>query len=337
MQSTRSIWRALNGPSEPLDGNVARRAPPGLPHVESWFAKLVDPESSRALWIKCTVLARDRGDSVAEAWAISFAQDRGPIAAKETQPIAAARFGAIGLDVRACRLKMEPGRISGNVERDGHNIEIDLKFTPGASPLELLPMRAMYSERFPATKLLSPHPDSRFSGHYTVDGVRVEVHDWRGMQGHNWGRRHTPRYAWAHVNQWERGEELLLEGCTAQPVSALPAITLLCVASRGVRYRFTSLRSILSARGTIGARSWNFSASSDQAEVEGELCADAREFAGLLYENPSGAPLFCLNSKLAQGRLRFTVRGRPSIELQTRAAALELGTMDPQHGVQMIA
>ncbi len=337
MQTPRSVWPALDARDEPFDGNLARLPSAGRPHVESWFAKLVDPQSSRALWLKCTVLARDRGEAVAEAWAISFVRDSAPIAAKETQPIAAARFGASGLDVQASRLKMEPGRISGKVDRNGHNIEIDLAFTPGAPALELFPLRALYSERFPASKAVSPHPDSRFNGHYAVDGVRVEVRDWRGMQGHNWGRRHTPRYAWAHINQWGCGEELLFEGLTAQPISALPSVTVLCVASRGVRYRFNSLRSILSARGTIGARSWKFSAASELAGVEGELSADTREFAGLLYENPSGAPLFCLNSKLAQGRLRFTVRGRPPIELQTRAAALELGTMDPHHGVQMLA
>ncbi len=54
----------------PLDGNATHFRAPGQPHVESWFAKLVEPRGDRALWLKCTVLARDRAAAVAEAWAI---------------------------------------------------------------------------------------------------------------------------------------------------------------------------------------------------------------------------------------------------------------------------
>ncbi len=112
---------------------------------------------------------------------------------------------------------------------------------------------------------------------------------------------------------------------------------MLQVAWRGVRYRFDGPRSVLGAHGVLGARSWRFRAESAQARVEGELSAGTGELAGLLYENPSGPPLYCLNSKLAQGRLRFEVRGRPPIEAFTRAAALELATQDAGHGVRMLA
>ena len=44
---------------------------------------------------------------------------------------------------------------------------------------------------------------------------------------------------------------------------------------------------------------------------------------------------YCLNSKLAHGRVRIEVAGREPIDLTTRCAALELGTKDADHGVQM--
>jgi hypothetical protein len=46
---------------------------------------------------------------------------------------------------------------------------------------------------------------------------------------------------------------------------------------------------------------------------------------------------YCLNSKIARGHVRLEVAGRPTIEATTRAAALEIGTRDPDHGVKMLA
>jgi hypothetical protein len=59
--------------------------------------------------------------------------------------------------------------------------------------------------------------------------------------------------------------------------------------------------------------------------------------AGLHYANPDGAMTYCLNSKLARARIQFEARGRPPLFLSSRAAALEIGTRDAEHGVRMLA
>jgi hypothetical protein len=46
---------------------------------------------------------------------------------------------------------------------------------------------------------------------------------------------------------------------------------------------------------------------------------------------------YCLNSKIARGRLRIELPGKPALELRTDSAALEIGTKDPNHGVRMLA
>jgi hypothetical protein len=46
---------------------------------------------------------------------------------------------------------------------------------------------------------------------------------------------------------------------------------------------------------------------------------------------------YCLNSKIARARIRLSVSGRAPFEATSRAAALEIGTHDPKHGVAMIA
>jgi len=46
---------------------------------------------------------------------------------------------------------------------------------------------------------------------------------------------------------------------------------------------------------------------------------------------------YCLNSKIARGSLRLEVAGRPALEAHSDAAALEIATRNPDHGVKMFA
>ena len=48
----------------------------------------------------------------------------------------------------------------------------------------------------PRTKFLSPYPSARFDGRLTIDGEEVELAQWPGMIGHNWGAEHAERWVW---------------------------------------------------------------------------------------------------------------------------------------------
>lgn len=303
-------------------------------HVESWFLKLNDPGGRRALWLKATILVKRGGaPRVAEAWAIAFDREGKHVAFKETVPFAQASFAERDLDLTVAGLRLTRGRVSGNVGK----ISFDLRFTTDDVPLVPFPAERLYETRLPSSKLVSPHPDARFTGSYRVGDESVEVHGWHGMQGHNWGTKHAELYAWAHCNAWEGEPDLVLEGVTARvkvgPLLA-PAATLINVRHRGVAYDFDAL---VRASGTIELRRWTFSATNAHAKVTGELWADAKDFVGLAYENPDGATTFCLNSKIARGSMRLSPKGRPDVVAMTRAAALEVGTKDPAHGVEMLA
>lgn len=339
--------------------NAVRCRPGGHKgHVESYFLKLNDPEGRRALWLKATILIRAGGTPrVAEAWAIAFDREGRHVAAKQSvglQPqfirahgddrVTAraldAQFGAHGLDIRVADLHLEPGRVWGSVASGDHRIAFDLKFSMEAPPLIPFPTERMYESPLPSSKLVSPHPNARFNGTYSIDGRTIEVDGWRGMQGHNWGTQHAELYAWAHVNQWEGDPDLVLEGVTARvkagPMLA-PPLTLVCVRYRGVRYDFNGPRSLLGARGTIDPRRWTFTAKTALATISGELWAETDDFVGLVYENPNGEITHCLNSKIARGRVRLSIHGRPDVEAITRAAALEIGTKDLSHGIEILA
>jgi hypothetical protein len=236
---------------------------------------------------------------------------------------------------------LSPGRVAGSVGEGDDRISFDLAFTMSSPPLVPFPSERMYETKLPSSKLVSPHPDSRFTGMYTCKGETVQVNSWRGMEGHNWGARHAELYAWCHVNQWEGDEDLMFEGLTARvkvgPLLA-PPLTLLCVWHHGVRYELNGPVTLARGRGHIDdLRRWRFHAKNDLAEISGELYAETEDFVGLSYENPDGAITYCLNSKIARGRLRLSVKGRPDVDVITKCAALEIGTKNAKHGVKMLA
>lgn len=339
----------------------ARRAD----HVESYFLKLNEKGGDRAVWLKATIFASALEPSrpVAEGWAIAFDR-RGSsprhVAVKHSLPFDLASFSArelavdwsiqpaappLGAPVSAAPparspdfLSLRDGATRGSISLREHRVRWDLRFTGDESPLAPLPFQAMYGASFPSAKLVSPYPDLRFDGEVDVDGEAWAIEGWRGMQGHNWGRRHADLYAWSHANVWEEADDFVLEGFSASvrvgPVRT-PLMTLICARHRGVRYEWNAPLDIARARGEVTPRRWSFSATGNAGSIEGSLEADADDMVGLYYPNPHGPMTYCLNTKLARARVRFEARGRPPLSLTSRAAALEIGTRDEGHGIRM--
>ena len=117
----------------------------------------------------------------------------------------------------------------------------------------------------------------------------------------------------------------------------LPTLTLACLRLRGVRYDWNLPLDLARNAGRIGRRSFQFSCESAIGRIDGDFTGSTEDFVGLLYENPSGRPCHCLNSKLARGVLEVRLAGRLPLVLRTREAALELGTTDQAHGIRMLA
>ena len=97
------------------------------------------------------------------------------------------------------------------------------------------------------------HPLARFDGScWSSTTSAVDVDDWTGSVNHNWGRRHTPAYAFGQVCGFDDAPESSLEIVTAHaavgPVS-LPAATLFVFRHDG---REVAVRSVLATRHTRG-------------------------------------------------------------------------------------
>ncbi|MCA9522082.1 MAG: hypothetical protein KC609_13970, partial [Myxococcales bacterium] len=211
-------------------------------HYESFFLKANDPQSRRALWLKFTILSPvDQPDhAVSEVWAIAFDGDRDHhVAVKRRQPVERSKLGFNRFALQMADCELAPARTKGSIERGAHRVEWDLTFlTEQQESLHPFPFERMYEMGFPKAKLKTPYPDSRFNGRVRVDGEEWTLEYWKGMQGHNWGVRHTDHYLWLHCNAFDGLDDTYLEGASAKlklgPVHT-PYLTFFCLVHRGKR------------------------------------------------------------------------------------------------------
>lgn len=338
-------------PTEPAlrDNFVRFREGDASGHVESFFLKANAPEEPLAFWVKYTIFSpagRPR-DAVAETWAIFFDKRTGAhVAAKETFPIAEADLGRDRFRFVTPRARLEPNLARGKVRSAEHDLEWELAFTDGAEPFHLLPTDLLYEiDPIPRSKPVTPHPDSRFSGTFRVDGRDVTVRDWPGCQGHNWGRGHSYR-VWTHVNAFRGEEGAFFEGATAQvrlgPFRT-PNLTLVFLRYRGRDYDFRGVRHWLNGSVEVAPQRWSFVAESGEARLRGVFSCERRDMVGLVYQDPDGRKNHCLNSKVATARLELALRaGRgfepiATLEAPERAALEVLIAEDERidHGVRI--
>ena len=306
------------------------------PYYESRFIRANDPDRAQALWMRSTLLLPTAGAPVADSWVMVFDPDgAGNRALKVPHPIDqsdfrddtwTARIGATSIDDRSAR---------GAVTGEGRSARWDLRITPGdEAPVKLLTDRG-YKAKFPTAKTMVRHPLARFDGSVELDDVGLQVAGWTGSVNHNWGRRHTPAYAFGQVCGFDGSPDSSLEIVTAHaavgPIS-LPAATLLVLRHDG---REVAVRSVLATRHTHGQYrpfTWSFGARVSDVTVDGEITAHERDVIGLTYTDTDGESKYCYNSALATCRITLSVKGSTATELvATRRAMFEVLT-DTRHG-----
>ncbi len=186
-------------------------------HYESWFLRANHPSRAQAFWLRYTIFAPEGQpqDAQGELWAIHFDGEGGRIrAAKSELPLANCAFAARGLDLRIGTAWMQPGTAQGEIAQP-HRIAWKLHWQGGGAPLLFLPPQ-YYAGGFPKAKAVTPRPLVRFGGELAVDGERLVIDDWLGSENHNWGRRHTDRYAWGQVAGFDDAPQAFLEAATVQ-------------------------------------------------------------------------------------------------------------------------
>lgn len=239
------------------------------PLYESHYLKANSPDGARAFWVKHTLTVSRDGSRRLQLWCVRYVRGEAPEVWAEERAWDTLALGD-GPRIEADGVAFGPSAARGP--------RWDLRIA-GGTPLVHLP-RALYGAWFPSAKILTPAAGARFDG--TVGDWPVE--GWVGLRGHNWGKRHTHRYAWLAVSDGDAP----LEGFVAQPRPGWPTFGVLA----GERRRF----------GLATFRD-------DRFEVGGVVAtAPPESFATLEYLSPEGGTTLCRCSKFAEvwvdGRLR---------------------------------
>jgi hypothetical protein len=303
-------------------------------HYESFYLRGNHPRRPLAFWLRYTIFSPDGRPDLAlgELWAVVFDGETGEhTTAKVEVPLAECVFSTSSFDVRVAGAVLDGAGLRGRAGEIGW----DLRYGGSEPPLYLLPAR-LYHGGFPKAKSLVSLPLARFSGELTVAGRTIVVDGWNGSQNHNWGSRHTDRYAFGQVAGFDNAPESFLEVATARNrIGPLwtPAVTPLVLRHRGREHALTALRTGIRARATVGATAWTFASESAAVRIAGRIDAPAGAFVLLEYANPPGGVKYCLNTKLAACELAVTDRatGEHEVLRSAHGALYEvLDDVDPR-------
>jgi len=311
-------------------------------HYESWYLRANHPERALAFWLRYTIFAPAGrpDDAVGELWAVAFDGSANEHAVgKVRRPLAECDF--TGFPVRVGEAELGAAALAG---RAGP-VSWELGYGGDERPLLLLPPR-MYRGGFPKAKSLVPLPLARFTGHYAIDDQPIAVDGWVGSQNHNWGSRHTARYAFGQVAGFDGAPDAFLELATVKATIAgpltTPWITTLVLRHEGREYSLVALQQALRARGRYHPFDWEFATGDRDVRISGRITAPPAAFVGLRYDDPPGGVKHCLNTKIASAEVTLEVGGR-RVELRTAHRALfEILTDEPAvdgrvHGVALRA
>jgi hypothetical protein len=328
----------------PVTGQVldAGLVKPTAPYYESRFIRANAPDRAQALWLRSTLLLPTAGVPVADSWVMVFDPDgSGNRALKQPHPIDQSQYNYDTWTARIGTTSIDDRSAFGSITGVDRSARWELRIDPGGeAPVKLLTDRG-YKAKFPTAKTMVRHPLARFDGIVELDGLSVRADGWTGSVNHNWGRRHTPAYAFGQVCGFDGVPGSSLEIVTVHaavgPIS-LPAATLLVLRHDG---REVAVRSVLATRHTRGEYrpfSWSFGARVNDVTVDGEVVAQPGDVIGLTYTDTDGESKYCYNSALATCRIQLSGSGFTATELTaTRRAMFEILTDTRNEHVPLLA
>jgi hypothetical protein len=319
------------------DGARFPRVPASAGHYESFYIKACRPGGGQGIWIRHTVHKRPGAEPNASVWFVLFdASADGPRATKITVP--AAKLSApAGSWIRVDGAEIGPGRATGTVATDALEASWGLSFSGGAEPCKYLPADWLYEAPLPKTKFVAPFPNARFSGTLDIDGTTIELREWPGMIGHNWGSEHAERWVWLEGTGFAGEPEAYFDAGAARVrlgpwrTRWIPSGMLLL---DGSLYRLGGIDQIRSSRISEQPTSCDFRLSGRDTVVEGRVTAPAKDFVGWVYADPEGPEHNTLNCSISDLELSVTRKGLPARELRLPGgAAYEFGMRETDHGI----
>jgi Tocopherol cyclase len=312
-------------------------------HYEVWFLTLNQRATRRGFWFRYCIDAPLDGKPRAALWAAAFDRVNASANLGLKQEYAIEQLAIEGHD--AFRLRLGDGvftcsQASGWVKQAGRTLAWDLRFQPNPRTYHhITPM--LVNMMRPSSFVCSPNLDTRFTGTITVDGRELVIEDEPGCQSHLWGRKHVDEWVWVHANAFEGHDGTVFEGLAARPRRAgrtLPPIQSLYLRHRGQEHRFTRLRLSEQWKRSLGMGYWSFAASNTRLHIEGVAQCRLRDMIQAEYRDPDGEPLYCINSEVANLKIRLyqrvrgiryrhveTINARATAHLEHAARQLDAG------------
>jgi len=305
------------------------------PHYEVWFLTLNHRASKTGFWFRYTIespsQSSDESAPRAALWAAFFdrtrpEQDFGLV---REWPIDQFVFDCSeGFSLRIADGFLSPARAAGRVAAGDHSISWDLSFLPNETTYHHV-SRALARLTRPSSFVCSPNLDTCFTGVVVVDGREFILEEERGCQSHTWGRKHVDEWVWVHSNAFEKNPGTVFEGLAARPRRAgrkIPPIQSLFLRHDGEEHRFTRLRMAEQWQRKLGMGYWSFEATNTRVHIEGVAQCRLRDMLRADYRDPDGEPLYCINSEVANLRIRLFrrthgVRYRHVETIDSRGAA----------------
>ncbi len=321
-------------------------------HVESFFFIAQEPSGERALWIKATVLAPKggAGDAQTSAWLVGFERSGSVWALKDSSLWREGSIpsGGNGL-LQAAGLRMTAESIDGTIQGEGQAqgqgpAQIDLAIEERSTrSIALLFHDRLYDLPWPSFKLVSPSVHVVLTGRIDFGGGTWLVHGWRGMQGHNWGRRHADRYGWVFCNAWDGRDEddLVVEAFSLPgtgPIGSLAGgLAGAVVLYQGRTLRFNGPVQLLWNRAWSSALAWGMIARGEAGRMTLRAWARPERTACLRYHNPDGRDVLCANSPLAGADLVLEFPDGRLLRRRSTRAVLELAGPRALPGIEILA
>jgi hypothetical protein len=305
-------------------------------HYESFYLRACHPEERLGVWIRYTVHKRPNQPVNGSLWFTLFdGSADGPTASKITLPADEVTTGE-GSYIRIGDSALGPASARGSAHTEHARVDWDLSYESEAAPLIHLPRDWMYRAPIPKTKLTTPAPVATFSGTVTVGDRSLDLEDWHGMVGHNWGSQHAERWIWMHgldlAGSGEAWLDLAIGRVKLGPVTT-PWIANGAVWLDGRLHRVGGP----AARGTKVAErpdGCEFTLPGGDVVLRGEVSAPQKDFVGWVYADPDGPEHNTVNCSIAKMRVTVEGGGVAATELSTdHLAAYELGMRETDHGV----
>lgn len=326
-----------------VEDNLARWDGTRRGFYEVWYATWNDPVTRDGFWLRYVIEAplAGVGEPYGQLW-FARCSSRDPARSfgiNRKFPIASVTTGRDPLiAIGAARLGHDHAR--GALSGNGHAVEWNLTWTPGARTLHQLPAVMYRRGGLGETTVLSPSVDVALAGELVVDGERLPLAAAPGGQTHLWGTKHAHAWAWAHCNAFDDRPGAALELLHVRLIRKgvkLPPMTIATLRLPGEDLAFNRFdQALLGGRADTSTGRVKFRAGGLSARLDGELSCTPADLVRAHYHDPDGEERFCHFTAVGDLRLTLSrrVRGRWTAVDELRAprrAAFEIGspTADP--------